>query len=39
MTCGIYAFFWLYNVMEDGNRHFATNWAWEDSLAQALQSS
>jgi hypothetical protein len=36
-TCGIYAYFWLYNVMEDGNRHFATNWAWEDSLARAVQ--
>jgi len=36
-TCGIYGYFWLYNVMDDGNRHFATNWAWEDSLAQAVQ--
>jgi hypothetical protein len=36
-TCGIYGFFWLYNVMDDGNRHFAENWAWEDSLAQAVQ--
>jgi hypothetical protein len=31
-------FFWLYDEMEDGNRHFAANWAWEDSLARALQS-
>jgi hypothetical protein len=37
-TCGIYSIFWLYNVMDDGNRHFATNWAWEDSLAQAVQA-
>ena len=36
-TCFIYAFFWLYNIMDDGNRHFTTNWAWEDSLARALQ--
>lgn len=36
-TCGVYTFFWLYNVMDDGNRHFETNWAWEDSLAQAIQ--
>ena len=34
-TCGVYTFFWLYNIMDDGNRHFTTNWAWEDSLAQA----
>jgi hypothetical protein len=37
-TCGIYGLFWLYNVMDDGNRHFATNWEWEDSLAQAVQA-
>jgi hypothetical protein len=36
-TCGVYTFFWLYNVMDDGNRHFAANWAWEDSVAQAVQ--
>lgn len=36
-TCGVYAYFWLYNIMDDGNRHFTTNWAWEDSLARALQ--
>ena len=36
-TCGIYTLFWLYNIMDDGNRHFATNWVWEDSLAQAVQ--
>jgi hypothetical protein len=39
VTFGIYTIFWLYNEMEDGNRHFAANWAWEDSLAQALQPS
>jgi hypothetical protein len=37
-TCFIYAFVWLYNIMDDGNRHFTTNWAWEDSLARALQA-
>jgi hypothetical protein len=37
-TCGIYTFWWMYDVMVDGNRHFETNWAWEDSLAGALQS-
>jgi hypothetical protein len=36
-SCGIYAWWWLYNVMDDGNRHFRENWAWEDSLAQAIQ--
>jgi hypothetical protein len=37
-SCGIYSWFWLYNIMEDGNRHFTDNWAWEDSLAAALQT-
>jgi hypothetical protein len=37
-TCGIYTFFWLYDEMEDGNRHFRANWAWEDSLAAAVQA-
>jgi hypothetical protein len=36
-TCGIYTLFWLYNIMDDGNRHFAANWVWEDSLATAIQ--
>ena len=36
-SLGVYALFWLYNIMDDGNRHFAENWAWEDSLAQAVQ--
>lgn len=38
VTCGIYTFFWLYDEMEDGNRHFHANWVWEDSLAAAIQS-
>lgn len=38
VTCGIYTLWWMYDVMEDGNRHFTDNWAWEDSLARALQS-
>ena len=38
VTCGIYTFFWLYDEMEGGNRHFYANWVWEDSLAAAIQS-
>jgi len=33
---GIYAFWWLYNIMDEGNRHFEENWVWEDSLRHAL---
>jgi hypothetical protein len=36
-TCGIYALWWEYDVMVEGNRHFEHNWAWEDSLANGVQ--
>ena len=38
VTAGIYSFFWLNDVMRDGNEHFEANWVWEDSLAQAVQA-
>ncbi|TMM17346.1 MAG: hypothetical protein E6G01_06385 [Actinobacteria bacterium] len=38
VTVGIYAFWWTYNMMNEPNRHFEVNWAWEDSLAQAAQA-
>ncbi|HZR15574.1 MAG TPA: DUF4234 domain-containing protein [Acidimicrobiia bacterium] len=38
VTCGIYGLWWLYDVMVEWNRHFETNWAWEDGLANAVQS-
>jgi hypothetical protein len=37
LTCGIYGFWWEYDVMTDGNRHFEENWRWEDDLAQSVQ--
>lgn len=36
-TCGIYSYWWMYDVMTDGNGHFRENWRWEDDLAQAVQ--
>jgi hypothetical protein len=35
---GIYFLWWFYNMMNDGNRHFYTNWAQEDALAGAVQA-
>jgi len=35
-SLGIYFFWWTYNVMDEENRHFEENWAWEDSLRGAL---
>jgi hypothetical protein len=37
LTCGIYAVWWQYDIMTEGNRHFRENWAWEDGLAQSVQ--
>jgi hypothetical protein len=37
-TCGIYEFWWLYNVMTDGNQHYQHNWSWEDDLARGVQT-
>ena len=38
VTVGIYTFWWTYNIMNEPNRHFEINWAWEDSLAHAAQA-
>lgn len=37
-SCGIYALWWLYDLMTEGNRHFRHNWLWEDGLAQSVQA-
>ena len=37
VTCGIYALWWQYDVMIEGNRHFEHNWRWEDDLAASVQ--
>jgi hypothetical protein len=38
VTVLIYTFWWTYNIMNEANRHFETNWEWEDSLAHAAQA-
>jgi hypothetical protein len=35
-SCGVYHFWWLYNMMDEGNRHLETNWAWEDALVASV---
>lgn len=37
-SVGVYMLWWYYNVMDEPNRHFQTNWAWEDALAGAVYS-
>lgn len=35
-SCGVYHFWWLHDMMVEGNRHLETNWAWEDALAGSV---
>ena len=37
-SCGVYFYWWLYNMMDDVNKHFLWNWPWEDALAGAVQA-
>jgi hypothetical protein len=38
LTCGVYHFWWLYDLQVEGNRHLEANWPWEDALAGAVQT-
>jgi len=35
-SCGIYTYWWYYDLMDDVNIHFGHNWPWEDALAGAV---
>lgn len=35
-TCGFYAYWWLFNMMMDGNHHFDRDWAWEDGFVPVV---
>jgi len=37
-SCGIYSYWWYYDLMIDGNNHFAQNWPWEDGVAGAVHN-
>jgi hypothetical protein len=36
VTCGIYYFWWLYDMQVEGNRHVEGNWPFEDALVAAV---
>jgi hypothetical protein len=38
VTCGLYYYWWSYDVMTETNAHFQHNWRWEDELARAVQT-
>ncbi len=35
-TCGIYLFWWVYDMQVEGNRHLEGNWPFEDALIAAI---
>jgi len=35
-SAGLYFFWWLADIMREGNNHFQANWVWEDELANAV---
>lgn len=37
LTCGLYLFWWQYDVMTEGNAHFVADWQFEDDLATSVQ--
>ncbi len=39
VSFGVYLFWWYYNMMDEPNRHFEANWAWEDALTSAVQEA
>jgi len=39
VTCGIFAFYWLYVLVEDGNRHVEAQVQWEDFIYSALATA
>jgi len=38
LTCGIYLFWWLYDMQVDGNRHLEVNWPFDDAVAGAIET-
>lgn len=37
-SCGIYHFWWLYDIEVEGNRHLEQNWPYDDALMGAVQA-
>ncbi len=38
LSLGIYMFWWFYNQMDEPNKHFASNWAQEEALVNAVEA-
>ena len=37
VTCGIYLFWWIYDMQVEGNRHVESNWPFDDAVVGAVQ--
>ena len=38
VTCGIYALWWAYDLMNDANEHFQSDWTREDAMAFVIDA-
>lgn len=38
VTCGVYVFWWIYNMQVEGNRHLEANWPFDDAVVGAVQA-
>ena len=38
-TCGIYLFWWVYDMQVEGNRHVEGNWAFEDAVMSGVATT
>lgn len=38
VTCGIYMFWWSYDMQVEGNRHLEMNWPFDDAIVGAVQA-
>jgi hypothetical protein len=36
LTCGVYFYWWLYDMQVEGNQHVVGSWPFEDALVLAV---
>ena len=38
LTCGIYVFWWIYDMQVEGNRHLEMNWPFDNAVVEAVET-
>jgi hypothetical protein len=38
LTCGIYVFWWIYDMQVEGNRHLEVNWPFDNAIVEAVET-